>query len=211
MFEFFVALFGGIHYGSKVLAERTIAKRTEQSYEARWARHQNRLVSWSLNVAAPSLEEDLSHFIADPRNYEKVWDEVREAYLQMPIHKSYTMILLHESMILQYYGKGTYTKKQRENIVGNERIRALNIMMAKRGKVCKNGVLDRSILDLLHRGDGQHSKKEWDRTFEFWVYIRDELRRNNINAQLIFKTGLVGEEHNQIAYDVDDESPEKIV
>lgn len=53
-------------------------------------------------------------------------------------------------------------------------------------------------------GDGQQSKKVWDETIEFWTYIRDELRRNGVNARLIFKTGLVGEEHYRTAYDVDD-------
>ena len=107
-------------------------------------------------------------------------------------------------MVLRYYGKGAYTKRQRENIAEHERGWALNIMLAKRGKVSHTGVLDRSAVDLLHMGDGQQSKKVWDETIEFWTYIRDELRRNGVNARLIFKTGLVGEEHYRTAYDVDD-------
>lgn len=204
MFEFFIALFGGVHYGGKILAESTIEGRAKQAYNAIWSYHQNRLVSWTLDVAAPSLEEDLSHFISNPRNYEEVWKEVHEAYLQMPTYKSYTTILLHEPMVLQYYGKDAYTKRQRENIVEHERGRALSIMLARRGKVCSSGHQDRGVLDLLPKGSGKQSKKVWDETVEFWTYIRNELRRNDVNARLIFKTGVVGEEYNQIAYDVDD-------
>lgn len=204
MFEFFVALFGGVHYGGKILAESAEVKGFDKSSRSRIVNHDLRLQEWKSKVYDRATEEDLKCLIADPRNYEKVWEEVHEAYIQMPEHRSYTTILLHDSMVLQHYGKGTYTKKQRETIAKHGRDRALSIMLAKRGKVCSAGVLDRSTVDLLHNGDGQMSKKVWDETFEFWTYIRDELRRNGVDAQLIFKTGLFGSEDKQVAYDVDD-------
>ena len=204
MFEFFVALFGGVHYGGKILAENAEVKRFDKSSEAKFAYHDQRLQLWKSQVSDRALEEDLKCLIANPQNYEEVWEEVHTAYLQMPTCQSYTTILLHAPMVLRYYGREAYTKKQRENIAEHERGRALSIMLAQRGKVCGHGVQDRGIVDLLHKGDGQQSKKIWDETFEFWVYIRDELRRNNVDARLIFKTGLVGDEYNQVAYDVDD-------
>ena len=204
MFEFFVGLFGGVHYGGKILAESAEVKRFDKSSAEMLAYHNHRLQLWKSQVSARSMEEDLKLFIEDPINYEKVWEEVHDAYLHMPTCESYTTILLHEPMVLRYYGKGAYTKRQRENIAEHERGWALNIMLAKRGKVSHTGVLDRSAVDLLHMGDGKQSKKVWDETIEFWTYIRDELRRNGVNARLIFKTGLVGEEHYRTAYDVDD-------
>lgn len=204
MFEFFVALFGGVHYGGKILAENAEVKRFDKSSAERIAYHNQRLQLWKSQVSDRALEEDLKFFIADPRNYEKVWEEVHAAYLQMSAYKSYTTILLHEPMVLRYYGKSAYTKKQRENIANHWRDRALSIMLARRGKVCSLGVLDRTTADLLPKGDGEQSKKVWDETLEFWTYIRDELRRNGVAARLIFKTGLVGQEHQQTAYDVDD-------
>jgi len=204
MFEFFVGLFGGVHYGGKILAESAEVKRFDKSSAEMLAYHDQRLRLWTNQVSDRSMEEDLKLFIADPRNYEKVWEEVHEAYLNMPTCKSYTTILLHEPMVLRYYGRNAYTKKQRENIAEHERSWALSIMLARRGKVTNTGVLDRSAVDLLHKGDGQQSKKVWDETVEFWTYIRDELRRNGVDARLIFKTGLVGGEHQRAAYDIDD-------
>lgn len=203
MFEFFVALFGGIHYGGKLLADSAEIKKFDKSSSERSVYHDQRLLEWKNQVSDRGLEEDLKYLIADPHNYENVWEEVHAAYLQMPTHRTYTMILLHEPMVLRYYGSGAYTKKQRENIAEHGRNCALSIMLARRGKVCSTGVLDRSAVSLLHKGDGEHSKKVWDETIEFWTYIRDELRRNGVSARLIFKTGLVGQEHQQTAYDVD--------
>ena len=204
MFEFFVALFGGVHYGGKILAESAEVKRFDRSSAAKFAYHDQRLQEWKGQVCNRALEEDLKCLIADPQSYEDVWEEVHAAYLKMPTYQSYTTILLHPYMVMRYYGRDTYTKKQRENIAGHERRRALDIMLARRGKVSGYGTQDRVAVDLLHRGDGVQSKKVWDETFEFWVYIGDELRRNNVNARLIFKVGLVGDERTQTAYDVDD-------
>lgn len=176
MFEFFVALFGGIYYASRISADKAIAKRSQQSFEARWAYHENRRALWEAEVYDPALEEDLSYFIADRQNREEVWKEVCEAYLHMPLHG--------RDMI--WCGSDA----------------ALDIMLAKRGKVCKQGaIFENNVLCSLPRGEGQCSKEEWDRNFEFWLYIRDELRRNSVNARLIFKPGLFGEDN--IAYDAD--------
>lgn len=194
-----LALILFVRIGSENSAAKIADKRIARSISWFRARQQ----AWQEQVSDRALEEDLKFFIADPRNYDKVWEEVHEAYLQMPTYKSYTTILLHEQMVLRYYGKGAYSKKQRENIAEYERDRALNIMLAKRGKVCRNGVQDRSTLDSLGRGEGRHSKKVWDETIEFWTFIRDELRRNGVNARLIFKMGAFND-MDSIAYDVDD-------
>lgn len=207
MFEFFTALFGGIYYGGKILAESTKAKQYNSAFEARYAYHEQRRQRWEMQVTDRALEEDLEYLIADPRNYDDVWEEIHAAYLQMPMHKSYTTILLHEPMVLRYYGKNAYTKKERENIASYNRRDALDIMLAKRGKVRHDNTLPMTTLETFGRSDGEHSRKVWDETFEHWVYIRDELRRNGVDARLIFKTGVCWEEYRQIAYDVDNVEP----
>lgn len=203
MFEFFVALFGGVHYGGKILAENAEAKRYDNVYKARFAYHEQRQQQWKMQVADRALEEDLERLIADPHNYADVWEEVHAAYLQMPTHKSYTTILLYEPMVLRHYGRNAYTKKERENIASYNRRNALDIMLANRGKVRHCNTLPGTILETLERGNGEHSMRVWDEILEHWVYIRDALRRNGVDARLIFKMGVCGEEHQRIAYDVD--------
>lgn len=204
MFEFFLALFGGIHYGRKIVADRSKAKIYESSYDEQRTRIEQRHTCWKIQVADRALEEDLGLFISDPRNYDAVWEEIRDAYLQMPIHRAYTTILIHEPMVAQYYGKGTYTKKERENIASYNRRRALDIMLARRGKVRYCDASSWSNIDMLDRGDGQHSKIVWDEIFELWIYIRNELHRNGVDARLIFKVGQCGDELRKPVYDADD-------
>lgn len=204
MFEFFVALFGGAYYTNKLFGEKARTDRYKSNFEARRNYHLQRLFRWIEQVCDRKLEEDLEFFVSDPQNYDMVWKAVHNAYLQMPTYQSYTTILLYEPMVLQHYGRNTYTKKQRESIAEHERSRALDIMLANHGKVRHCYTSSGAKVDTLNMGDGEHSRKVWDEIFEHWVYIRDELRRNGVDARLIFKMGLCGEEHRQIAYDADD-------
>ncbi len=204
MIEFFVALFGSLYYGDKISAEKSEVKKYDRVSEDRFLRHDQRQQAWERQVCDRALEENLRLFIADPQNYDKVWEEVHEAYLQMPSCRSYTRILLHPHMVVRHYGRGKYTKRQCENIAEHERRQALNIMMARRGKVRSHDTQSTSAIELLKRGDGQQSRKVWDELFDMWVYVRNELRRNGVDARLIFKTGLTGPEYTQTAYDADD-------
>lgn len=204
MFEFFIALFGSLYYGDKISAERAEVKKFDKASEDRFLWHDQRQQAWKQQVCDRVLEENLKNFIANPQNYDKVWEEVQEAYQQMPSYRSYTIILLHPYMVAQYYGRGKYTKRQCENIAEHERRRALNIMLARRGKVRSHDTQSNSAIELLNKGDGQQSKKVWNELLELWTYVRNELRHNGVDAKLIFKTGLTGPEHLQTAYDVDD-------
>lgn len=165
--------------------------------------HKARIDEWRKLASDKALEEDLTYFIGDPKNYDKVWSEVCNAYLQMPSCKTFTRILLHLSMVEQCYGKGNCSKKQCENIAASNRMDALDIMMARRGKVRYINTCDGWQVKDLAPGDGAHSKQVWDEAFDLWVYIRDELRRHGVPARLIFKTGGF-QEHQQMAYETDD-------
>lgn len=99
-------------------------------------------------------------------------------------------------------GGANIPKKDRESIAAARREDALDIMLARRGKVRNCNTLGGTIT-LLDRGEGQHTKARWDETFEFWVYIRDELRRHGVDARLVSITGLFGDARYAAAYDVD--------
>lgn len=171
------------------------------SHRIEW--HKERIEDWRKLVSDRALEEDLANFIRDPQNYDEVWNEVYGAYLQMPSYKSLAGILLYPSAVEQYCGKGKYTKKQCESIAAANCQNALDIMLAKRGKVRYVNTCDGWHVKDLVSGEGVRSRRVWDEAFEFWVYIRDELRKHGVPARLIFKTGGF-QEHQQMAYDADD-------
>lgn len=106
------------------------------------------------------------------------------------------------TMVKQLHGT-TYTKKQQEMIAVSNRQDALDIMLARRGKVRYVNTCDGWHIKDLMPGHGESSKRAWDEAFDLWVYIRDELRRNGVPAKLIFQTGEI-EEFKRTAYDADD-------
>ncbi len=204
MIELLIALFGGMYLCARIASDKSTSKAFDRSMEKRNAWYTERQEQWREQVTDRALEEDLSYFISDPANYDKVWEEVHAAYQQMPSCKDFTQILLYEYMVAAQYGKSQYTKKQRENIAASNRRNALYIMLARRGKVRDGDTWGSSPVTYLHRGEGEHTRRAWDEEFDFWVYIRDELRRHEVNARLIFVEDWDVTEWRHQAYDVDD-------
>lgn len=194
-------LLGGVLF-TRVGVDKSETKKANQAANQRMDWHRVRIEEWRELVADKALEEDLADFIANPANYEDVWAEVQDAFLQMSSRKSSARILLFPFMVNQLCGI-TYTKKQQEKIATSNQQDALDIMLARRGKVRYINTCDGWHIKDLMPGNGESSKRAWDEAFDLWVYIRDELRRNGVPAQLIFQTGEI-EEFKRTAYDADD-------
>lgn len=214
MFEFFIALFGGIYYLNKFLGDKAKSDRYKRNREAVRNYHLKRLFCWIDQVCDRSLEEELMRSIEEAQDHhwakgvgEEIWTEVRDAYLHMPTRKEFAEKTLHLSAINSTFFIPK-TKKQWEDRIKAqkaERERYLNILLARRGKVRSVSLHSGDILDTLYPGSDKYLKGAWDKTFEYWVYIRDELLRNGIGARLIFipvQTADVG--RYPMAYDVDD-------
>lgn len=194
-------LFGGVLF-ARVGTDKSETKKANQVADQRLSWHKARLEAWRELVADKALEEDLADFISNPANYDDVWAEIHDAYLQMPSHKSFTRVFLYSFMVKQFCGT-TYTKKQQEKIAASNRQDVLDIMLARRGKVRYVNTCDGWHLKDLMPGNGESSKRAWDEAFDLWMYIRDELRRNGVPARLIFQTGEI-EEFKRTVYDADD-------
>lgn len=145
----------------------------------------SRMASWRAEAGHAALEEDLRYFILEPQNYDKVWDEVHSAYLHMPLHKGIQSIQLNSYTVEQYYGKGV-PKKHREEIAAENRLLALHIMLARRGKVLLRYTETDLKVDSFAPGVGEKTKRDWDEKYEFWSYIYEELLRQGVNARLLF-------------------------
>lgn len=204
MLEFLIALFGGAYWAAKISGDKAKSKAYDQRFRNRSLWQNNRRIAWEAQVCDRTLKEDLSRFISDPHNYEAVWKEIRHAYSNMPSYKSFTKILLNEPMVVAYYGKARYTKKQRENIANNSRDDALDIMLAHRGKVRGPQVSYMDTIRTVPLGSGQDTKAFWDMEYEIVIYLRDALRENGVDARPIFMTGLFCAEDKSIAYDLKD-------
>lgn len=189
-------LFGGI-LSANVGADRSEMKKAVREASQRLGWHKARLEAWRELVVDKALEEDLADFISNPENYEAVWAEIHDAYLQMPSRKSFVGISLYATRL------SGLTKKQQEKIAASNRQEALDIMLARRGKVRYVNTCDGWHIKDLMPGHGKSSKQVWDEAFDLWVYIRDELRRNGAPARLVFQTGEI-EEFKRTVYDADD-------
>lgn len=186
----------------RVGVDKGETKKANQESARRIGWHEERLMRWRELVSDIALEEDLSDFIRNPANYEKVWEEVHDAYQQMPSCRLFTRILLHPTMVKAVYGTH-YTKKQQESMADSNRQEALDILLARRGKVRFVGTMPDWHIKHLMPGHGETSRREWDEAFDLYVYIRDELRRHGVPARLVFQTPET-QEFMRTTYDADD-------
>ena len=194
-------LLGGVLF-TQVGVDKSKTKKANQAADQRLSWHKARLEAWRELVADKVMEEDLTDLINNPANYDDVWAEIRDAYLQMSSRKSFTRVLLYSFMVKQFCGT-TCTKKQQEKIAASNRQDVLDIMLARRGKVRYVNTCDGWCVKDLMPGNGESSKRAWDEAFDLWAYIRDELRRNGVPARLIFQTSEI-EEFKRTVYDIDD-------
>lgn len=219
MFEFFLALFGGAYYGTKMKSDKASAKAYDKASKERSDGHEARLCDWESKVVDRSLEDALRNFIllsvSSDEQRKTVWEAVHSAYMQMPSRKNEAYISSPEMMkvsnfhIFGFSGPITFeqlSKKQQQTATSNWLNETLDIMLAQNGKVRYEVISHHINSFLVGLGPGQddYSKEEWNKKFDFWVYIQEELRRHGVNTRLIFRTGYAGTNGPGIAYDVSD-------
>lgn len=219
MFDFFVSLLGGAYYGTKIVSDKTGAKAYDRAARARSAWHEDRLCCWEAQVVDSTLEEDLRNTIllslSSDEQRKKVWDEVHSAYMQMPSRREEIYALSPDLMnisnfhIFGYSGPISYgqlSTKQKQEAESNWLNETLDIMLAKRGKIRGSHISHyiSSVVVGFGPGKGEYSKGEWDKKYDFWLYIQGELKRHGTDSRLIFRTGYAGTNNPGIAYDIED-------
>lgn len=182
MFEFFIALFGGLFYGGKFLNEKSKDKAYELSYKTQTINDNCKKSEWKSKVTDRNLEMELEAFIFDLSNYDEVWKEVSEAYNEMP-WETENFICLSPSMVETLYGKG-YSKKQKENIAKNNRDKALRIMLARQGKLrCYDA--DYGVTTGYWENIPLLTQQKWAKEkTEFMLWITEQLRQHGIDEKL---------------------------
>lgn len=178
MLDVFIAFLGGTYHAGKLLADASDLKRDKLSSDRRCVIWTERLHAWEALVVDRAMQEDLLDFVSKHR--EGAWLEVQKVCQETRFQKSYT-----SANEWAYDGALDKTKAGCKRYRRHRLEEPLDIMLAKRGKLRWEVAL--SAITHLKRGEGQGTRYEWDRTVEFWVYIRDELRKNGIDAQLLFE------------------------
>lgn len=178
MFEFFIALFGGTYSVAKLLSEKTMHDNMQQISDARCAMWTQRLRSWEAQVTDSALQEDLWNYVSKHRD--SAWREVQDAFGSMHFQKNYS-----SAIAWAYEGAVNRTKTGKKLYRKHRFERPTDIMLAKHGKLRRETAT--SPIAYLERGDGQASRQRWDSEVEFWLYIRDELRRHGVDAMLLFE------------------------
>lgn len=196
MFEFFIALFGGLWSTGAILSEASITRSNQKKYNRREELFSSRRHAWVAQVVDRALQEDLWYYVID--NKEEAWLAVQDAYKGMRFQKSYSSMKEWE-----YDGVLDKTKAGKELYRRHRFEEPRNIMLAKHGKL--PALMATNSVAYLKPGEGQRTRLEWDRTVEFWTYIRDELRRQGVDARLLFRPQYSSRwDSRPCYYDVDD-------
>ena len=189
MFEFFIALFGGLFWGGKLSNEKSSAKKADQDHQHRMDTYFSRKNSFERKVLDRELEADLEDLIFDTSNYDKVWAEVSKAFDEMPWKPDdEQFIFICPEAVDAVFGKGTYTKKQKEQIAANYRKEALRIMMANRGKLTHNDV----CVGFYSIGQGAPTTRmgeKWNaESANFVLWINSKLKEHGVDENVYICT-----------------------
>lgn len=186
MFEFFIALFGGLFWGGKYAKEKSEIKRVQDNNEINQIKDAYKRSEWMSKVTDEELEMQLEAFVFDTANYDKVWAEVAEAYKEMPWENEEFICIYPETVEIAY-GKGVYNKKQRDNIAANNRLKALRILLAKRGKLRRCDA-DWGIPTSVFGGVPLPTERKWlEEETKFMLWITDQLAKHGIEERLYIK------------------------
>lgn len=187
MFEFFIALFGGMFWGGKYAKEKSEIKQVRQSNELNQTKDACKESEWLSKVTNRELEARLEAFVFDNSNYDEVWAEVSEAYHEMPWETENFICLCPEAVEVAY-GKGAYSKKQRDNIAANNRLKALRIMLARRGKLRAADAVQYGIPKSSWSGVPLLTEQKWsEEETKFMLWITDQLAKHGVNERLYIK------------------------
>ena len=185
MIDLFVALFGGLFWGDKYIKEKSEIKEVRQSNEANQEIDNQYEKEWLEKVTDKELEMKLEAFIFDVSNYDAVWKEISEAYREMPWETRDCICLTTDAVKNRY--KGRFTLKQCDNIAAHNRVEALRIMLAKRGKLprldAQLGIQASTWSSLPELTERQYSEEET----KFMLWITEQLAKHGVEERLFFK------------------------
>lgn len=187
MFEFFIALFGGLFWGGKYAKEKSETRQAQQTHELNKTKDSCRESEWLSKVTNKKLEAELEAFVYDNSNYDAIWSEVSVAYRDMPWETENFICLCPEAVEVAY-GKGTFTKKQRENIASNNRLKALRILLANRGKLRTEDASYYGTPTSSWSGVPLLTEQQWsEQETKFMLWTTNQLAKHGVHEELYIR------------------------
>lgn len=187
MFEFFLALFGGAYYAHKGLQhhhEKVVRKTNAENITNKVHDRSNAMDIWEATVTDRQLEEEVEYKVFDRSRYEEVMSEVRSVYPELGEGSSVALqnLAFHTDMVPLIYGKRT--KNQSEQIVRADRLFAMRVLMANRGKLLVRDT--HGINQSLWSEDiPAIQRRKWHMDeVEFIKWIDKKLKQHGINYKL---------------------------
>lgn len=187
MFELFMALFGGLFWGGKLANDKIETQNARKTYEKNAISDSQRKNIWLSKVTDKKLEEEIELLIYDTTNYNKIWDEISETYKEMPWRRDKQFVCLTPTDVELHYGRGTYTKKERENIVDYDTTEVKRILMANHGKLLYNDAFY-GINQYEYSGYPQATaRKLCQDEVNFIIWITNKLRKSGVSERVFIE------------------------
>ena len=193
MIDLFIALFGGgylAHKGIQAHSDKKYHEANMQSISNKVHNRFERQQSWTNQVTDRDLEEKIEADIFDESKYEDLMSEIRGVMAELSQNSSYIKdnLAFTPDRVPIVYGKG-FTKKQKEDISKSDRMFALRVLLANRGKISMkdtDGIVltnwNSNIVPTVQR-------KQWHKDeVEFILWINEKLKQHGIDHKIFTYT-----------------------
>ena len=157
---------------------------TPQQKQMKYAQRKS---EWESKVVDRNLEIELEDYVYRG-NRAEVEKAVLEAYAQMPWKKEIGHICFTPEEVYHYFGRGAFTKKERETIAQSNRTEALRILLAQKGKLRYGD----AHFGIANNGFGAPTTKmmhEWNTdSANFALWINEQLKKHGVDEPMYIET-----------------------
>lgn len=167
MFEFFIALFGGTYYATKVHKEKSKGVAQDKKNNLFISRMQNDMYLWLEKVTDKKLEDKIDSYINSPDNIVDIYSKMQPIISKM---RCFSNVVDIDSFITNVYASPQLIKRA---------------LMALHGKIpVKDAEFGMRSPDVYN----QHEIYEWNKNHEFMKWLDKELEKHGIEP-LVFVNG----------------------
>ena len=196
MFELFVALFGLAYWGTKIAGDKAGLKAADRRYANTKLWYESRRDAWLSKVYRYDDFAGVREFVYD-HTLGQVAEMLREVYSQLPSYKD----IFDGNPWLNYFGARMGKNAQHISYQDKEPERCIDWLLAKKGRIRQHIYTDDGVS--FPYGGTARQKLAWDRQYEFWMRILQEIRKVAPESRLIYTQDLEGPRFDKVAYDAE--------
>ena len=165
MLDFFIALFGGLYWGTKIHADKRLQKSYDKEHARINAEYEAGRAKWEAQVVDSDLRNELSRRLKEePGFYEATIQEMKECFGDM----------FTDRIIKDYDSHYSPT--------------ALRYLLAKHGKL-ESEDAGYGVRICHAQKDSSADMLRWEREIVFMKWVNKELRKNGVKTRFRFDDG----------------------